>query len=158
MSRHKRIEARAVRIYTYFLANPDTPFTKTEVCQAIALESGKTTHEAFRRVRVLAEGGGWYFPEAVPAVGCRYILTKDVSKLIDPALHLGRVEAGVREKKKQRIEQIKQNRATLPAGDRPTVTAMLRAEELVSGVADLAQQYIDETAKDLIAARKTDRG
>lgn len=156
-TREKRIRRRAEALYKFFQNHTDESFTMAEACAGIGASPGKRSSAAMRHVRNWAEADGWFFPPAVPAAGFRYVLTKDVNNLPDPALHMARIEVGVRKRKQSLLDGIRSGRKNLTSDVRPVAAALMAAEDFERDILERAHKFTEEVTRDLIATRREQR-
>lgn len=148
-----RVDERAEAIYAFLKQHLNKPYLIGDLCRALRLQNSETTHRAVNRARVFAEADGLSLPIACPANGFTYMLTDSPVSVVDPALHLTRVEQGVRVTKEVHQDFIKSRLKQLDPKDRPAVKAWLAVEDGMRQVAAGAAAL----TKALVSMRKDER-
>lgn len=156
-SRDRRVLRRAKKFYEFFQKHQDEGFTLAEVCAAVGCSPGKTSGRAIKQVRTWALRDGWFFPPATPAGGFRYYLSKDASILIDPALHMGRIEVGVAHTKSGLLDDIRSQRSTMAPELRAIASAMLAAQDFEEKQQANLREFKEQVTADLVAQRREAR-
>src|SRR5690606_19041985 len=94
--RRTTVDDRAEQIFSFLRRNLNQPYRLPDLLRALRLQDSRKTRRAIKRARDLAEAAGLFFPVPCPANGHTYIVTDDPLTVLDPAIHLARIEAGVR--------------------------------------------------------------
>jgi DNA-binding response OmpR family regulator len=146
MSRRVTVEDRAEQIFSFLRTNLNKPYRLPELLAALRLHDSDKTRRAIRRARGLAEAAGLFLPVACPANGQTYIVTTDPVTVLDPAIHLARIEAGTRATKETHQEFMRSRLRQMDPGTRQVTKAWLSFEERVravnEGAAELTQAMV----------------
>jgi hypothetical protein len=155
MSRH-RVENRAHLIYDYLCQHLGEGFTIDELCHAVGINDGATTRSAIRRARDLATEAGLHFPPAVPTTGFTYLVTRLPGDALDPALHMARIETGVRIRKQDGTEYMRRHLRDVPPELRPIARAFVNIERKTERALAELRREADDMIVELVALRRSD--
>ena len=156
MHARNRVDERAEAIFTYLHRHMGEGFTITELCAALRINQGETTRSAIRRARALATASGLHFPPAVPHTGFRDMITNLAVDALDPALHMARVEAGVRARKQDGIEYMRRRLRDVPAEYRPVARAFVNIELKTERVLAELRHEADDMILEIVKLRRSE--
>ena len=157
MASRDRVQNRAELIHNFLAANINTGYTKPELLAELNLQAGSTTEAAIRRARGMAAEAGLHFPPAVPANGNRYMVTGLAENALDPTVHMGRIETGVRRRKESGVEFMRRERANLPPDLRPVVDMYITVEDATTSALSTIRKAGDEMVVAIAKARSDQR-
>ena len=110
----------------------------------LGIQDGSTTRSAIRRARDIASEAGYHFPPAVPQNDFSYQVTDLAEEALDPALHMARIERGVRRRKEDGIEFMRRERHSLPADLKPVVDMHLTVHDATKRALGEIQKAADD--------------
>lgn len=151
------VEERGVHIYLYLKNRPGKKFTIAQLCKALDLHPGAKTAAGIRFARDLATADGLHFPPAVPANGFTYTVTSLAEDALDPALHMSRIEAGVRKRADVGYDFMRHHERALPKELKPIVKAALAMQAAARRSQAEAQQTMDDMVVELVKLRRETR-
>jgi hypothetical protein len=154
MHARNRVEDRAQRIFAYLRKHLGQRFTIDQLCRALGLQDGATTRAAIRRARDLATEAGLHFPPAVPHTGFTYVVTNLPGDALDPALHMARIEAGVRLRKEDGIEYMRRRLRDVPADLRPVARAFVNIERKTERALAELRREADDMIVEMVKIRR----
>lgn len=147
MTARNRVASRAEQIYTFLRDHQETPYRLPDLLAELGMRDGTTTRSAIKHARLLAEADGLCFPVAVPANGWVYVVTTDPIAVLDPTLHLARIEQGVRTTKERHEDFIRPRLKQMPLSERRVAAAWMNFEDQMrqaqAGAAELTRAMVD---------------
>lgn len=157
MASRERVQNRAELIFNFLAENINKGYTKPELLAELHLQAGSTTDAAIKRAREMAAEAGLHLPPAVPANEFRYMVTGLAENALDPTVHMGRIETGVRRRKESGIEFMRRERANLPPDLRPIVDMYITVEDATTSALSTIRKAGDDMVVAIAKARSEQR-
>jgi len=154
MHARNRVENRAQRIFVFLRDGFPEQYTIDELCQALDINDGATTRTAITRARDLATAQGLHFPPAVPANGFTYKVTKLPGDALDPALHMARIEAGIRARKEDGVEYMRRRLRDVSPELRPVARAFVNIERKTERALAELRREADDMIVEMVKLRR----